>query len=318
MACFYPTTGARDLKGVLRFGKNAVGLDLVVVSCGQCAGCKAERKRQWAVRGMHELQMTLDQDPIRPTPIASFITLTYADQHLPINGNLELRDWQLFAKRLRYHIGPFRFLMCGEYGEEELHGGTERAHLHAIIFGHDFHEDRTLLKTTREGHDLFISPALDATWKNGLHTIGSVTTDSIAYVAGYINKRIRGDKAEEHYRRVNKETGEEYDQVPEFGNMSRGEPGGLGITWIQKYYPEVYPRDEVVLNGVSGTPPAFYDRWYAKHFPIEMEAIKEARIIKAKKHKANNTPERLAVREAVFKGKYTEYKRRKNQRQWRK
>lgn len=252
---------------------------------------------------MHEVEMTRAFRTNVSTTRASFITLTYSDANLPPNGQLSKRDWQLFAKRLRHHIGEFRYLMCGEYGPNF----TERAHLHAIILGEDFGHDRTPYKKSPSGHHLFISPTLDAAWQNGLHSIGDVSFDSVAYCAGYISKKVNGDDAKDHYRRVNKSTGEIFDQVPEFGLMSRNK--GLGTKWIEKFYPEVYPRDEVFVNDHLAPPPAFYDRWYGTHFPEQMEDLKELRKTKALKYADNNTPDRLATREVVFKSKYANYLR---------
>lgn len=301
MPCFHPIVGYRVPGGQVKTRGSGPWTERLTIACGQCVGCGAERQRQWGVRGMHELAMTIGPD--RSTR-ASFLTLTYSDANLPENGILRLRDWQLFAKRLRRRHGRFRFLMCGEYGSEDH---TERCHFHAVLFGIDFREDRTKIHKTPKGHQLFISPALDAAWGLGIHTIGNVSFDSVSYVAGYINKQVRGEEKKEHYQRLNTETGELYDQVPEFGTMSRNP--GLGAKWIEKYHPEVYPADEVIVNGAPGVPPAYYDRWYAKHFPTAWEEVQERRKIKAEKNKADCTPERLAVRERVFKARHNNYKR---------
>jgi len=256
---------------------------------------------------MHELPFSLDTHPTRKTPKASFLTLTYSEAHLRTeenpHANLDKRDWQLFAKRLRDQAGPFRFLMCGEYGDKR-----DRRHLHAIIFGHDFREDRVQTEKTNQGYNLFVSPLLDHAWGKGRHTIGDVSFDTISYVAGYINKKVNGEKADKHYRRINPVTGQSYAQVPEFALASRNK--GLGNQWIEKYHPEVYPRDEVIINGERGTPPNYYDRWYKENYPSEYEELTAKRLVKAKENAQDNTPERLAVKERVFKSKYANYKRR--------
>lgn len=256
---------------------------------------------------MHERAMNLDAHPTNPTPVSSFVTLTYADAAYAEldNGSLRYKDWQLFAKKLRNQCGPFRFLMCGEYGD-----AGERAHFHAILFGLDFRQDRTHLKKTPTGQDLFVSKILDDQWGHGIHSIGEVTPASASYVASYIQKKVNGKIKKQHYEKVNTITGEIFHQEPEFGQMSRNP--GLGKTWIEKYHPEVYPRDEVFHDGKFGTPPAFYDRWYAKHFPDKMEEIKEKRKIKAVKWSCDNTPERLATKEKVFKAGFADYQRKRN------
>lgn len=230
-----------------------------------------------------------------------FITLTYATKHLPMFGNLDYSHWQNFAKRWRREIGPFRFLMCGEYGDQ-----FERCHFHAIIYGHDFISsnpkvDRTFSHNTKTGHPLYVSPVLDALWRKGRHTIGNVSFDSVAYCAGYINKKVSGNGKEKHYQRICEYTGAEYDQVPEMGQASRRP--GLGADWIKQYHPEVYPRDEVIVNGKSAQPPAYYDRWYKSEFPEKWEEVKEKRKAKGEKWAFDNTPERLAVKERAFKAR---------------
>ena len=100
---------------------------------------------------------------------SSFVTLTYDDDHLPDNQSLELAHWQRFAKQIRDNIGPFRYFHCGEYGSI-----TQRPHLHAILFGVDFHKDRRYYRTLR-GHKIYTSEKLDQCWTKGQCKIGEVT-----------------------------------------------------------------------------------------------------------------------------------------------
>ena len=162
MPCYHPATGylPRDGSKKLTFRKAEGYVDKPVkVSCGQCYGCLLERSRQWAVRCMHETQMS--SDPISGIQHNSFITLTYDQVNLPDHASLEVEHWQLFAKRLRKNVGPFRYYHCGEYGED-----TQRPHYHAVIWGQDFLRDRMLYKTS-SGHKLYTSKTLDETWQKG-------------------------------------------------------------------------------------------------------------------------------------------------------
>lgn len=312
MTCFKPLTGYRTAGGQIRFKGDGPWQQRLTVSCGSCSGCRAEKKREWAVRGMHEMQMTAD--PATGVEKACFLTLTYADEFLPENGNLQKRDWQTFAKRLRHEIGPFRYFMCGEYGDE-----NERAHYHAILFQQDLREDREQYTTTPEGHDLFMSPTINNTWNKGLHTIGRVSFDSMAYVASYVQQKITGEKAAEHYTKINHETGEIYKQTPEFALMSRGrqDQRGLGYTWIKKWHRNVYPLDQVHLNGVVMTPPQYYDRWYKKTYPEKWPEVAKQRALKCDLWAHDNTPERLAVKERIFKNKCAQYNKTKRLKKYR-
>ncbi len=254
---------------------------------------------------MHELQMTSDAYYSKNTTIcACFITLTYSDDNLPPNGSLQKKDWQDFAKRLRHEWGPFRFQMCGEYGETR----TKRGHFHAIIYGQDF-PDKIYSHTTPEGHKLYVSPSLDRIWGKGLHAIGSVSHDSISYVAGYINKKARHDHKRLHYRRTNFDTGEVYDQAPEFGLQSMNR--GIGHAWIVKFHKDVYPSDEIIVNGIQQQPPQYYDRWYEANYPELWEPIKEKRATKAIEWAKIMTPERLLVREKIFKSRNKQHQQEK-------
>jgi len=303
MACFHPRYGYRAERGLIRLCPPGTPYwrAPIVVPCNQCVGCTADRKRQWGVRVLHEL-------PFHKT--ACFLTLTYDKEHLPENGNLPKvgidkstgeisrpEHWQNFAKKLRYHEGPFRFLMCGEYGEEK-----NRCHYHAIILGHDFHQDREFYKTSESGDKLYTSKELEKSWDKGFHTIGSVSLDSASYVAGYIQKRITGKKAQAHYSRVNETTGKPFRQNPEFGTMSRNP--GLGRRWIETYYADVYPYDEIIIDGKRSSPPAYYDKWYEEHFPEKWEDVKQRRAAKARLHIEDNSPERLKAKKLCFTAKH--------------
>lgn len=278
MACFSPIKGYRSDDGTVKFAKGQDSA-MLEVACGQCAGCRLERSRQWAVRCLHEAQMH-DRN--------CFITLTYDDDHLPASRSVDVRDWQLFAKRLRKERGKFRFFHCGEYGD-----ATSRPHYHACVFGMDFAEDRVLYRRTP--HKLWTSPALTAIWGKGHSIIGALTFDTAAYVARYIMKKRTGAGSTEHYAYVDQETGERHERRPEYTTMSRRP--GLGASWLERYSSDVYPNDFVVTNGRPARPPRYYDDRLELTDPELVEEIKFDRARKAEKHAHNNTPERLAVRE---------------------
>ena len=94
----------------------------VTVPCGRCGECRRDKKRQWAMRSMHEASLH-DEN--------SFITLTYDAKYLPENGSLRKTDFSGFMKRLRSrHCGrTIRFFASGEYGE------LGRPHYHSLLFG---------------------------------------------------------------------------------------------------------------------------------------------------------------------------------------
>lgn len=228
----------------------------------------------------------------------SFVTLTYNPEHLPFDGGLHIEHWQKFAKRLRKRIGSFRYFVCGEYGDENL-----RPHWHACIFGVDFSGDRSF-HSERLGHKLYRSPLLDEVWGCGFCSVGSLTFESAAYVARYICKKITGPAAASHYERVDTDTGEVFNVRPEFVCMSKRP--GLGAKWFERYRSDVYPSDEVVIEGRRFRPPRFYDD---KLDPEELKFFQARRQEAVGARLEDLCPDRLEVREIVLKRKLEQCKR---------
>ena len=187
MACYSPLEGYRRIGGGWTPRKQDSAGTRLNVPCGQCIGCRLEYSRQWAIRCMHEAQLHESN---------AFITLTYADEHLPQDRSLDKREFQLFIKRLRKSIQPqrLRYFHCGEYGAK-----LGRPHYHACLFGFDF-PDKELQRYSKTGEKLYRSDLLDSAWQNkGWALIGEVTFQSAAYVARYITKKITGEAAHDHY-----------------------------------------------------------------------------------------------------------------------
>ena len=261
----------------------------IQLPCGQCVGCRLDRSYQWAIRCMHETSLH-EQN--------SFITLTYDDKHLPSDGSVNVVHFQNFMKKLRTELWPLkiRFFHCGEYGEEK-----RRPHYHAIIFGYDF-PDRTFRKKLPSGEIDYDSEQLKKIWKKGRVSVGNVTMQSCAYVARYIMKKVNGDDAEDHYAIVDKHTGEITGQLnPEYVTMSRRP--GIGKKWYDKFKQEVFPADEVIVKkgdkNIATKPPKYYDGLYQEENPVYHAHLKKQRKKQALERKADNTPERLLVRETI-------------------
>lgn len=137
-----------------------VGTDLKsLVRCGRCRYCRIRRKQAWVGR----LRLEAEEHPA-----SRFLTLTYSEEHVHLGLDYEVA--QLWLKRYRYYNGEFRFFLVGEYG-----GRKERPHWHCLIFGH--------AQKFIQGH-MFD----DKSWPYGKCTDGSVTLQSIGYVAGYTLK----------------------------------------------------------------------------------------------------------------------------------
>lgn len=290
MPCYRPLKGYRTPEGGVSFSLRDGYHDRVVkVACGQCTGCRLEKSRQWAIRCVHEAQMH---------DANSFLTLTYDQQNLPPHNGLEKKAFPTFARALRRRGFKFRYFHVGEYGDRTL-----RPHYHALIFGEDFSTSRTFLKSSRAGYPLYRSELLDEIWGKGFVNIGEVTPQSAAYVARYAMKKLSVNHAETvvdenglgRYERLDTVTGEVVKVEREFATMSRNP--GIGATWLRTYATDLYPCDYVVHDGKKARIPEYYDRKIGTLDPEGLKALKQRRQDEARKHLANNTEERLRVRE---------------------
>lgn len=239
------------------------------------------------------------QRDIASTDDAHVRSRTHEDSLIPT-------DLQRFMKKLRWELSTrnpstrVRFYAVGEYGEL-----TKRPHYHIALFGEDFSGDRKHRRTSGDYH-CYESPTLNRLWTYGRHEIGELTTDSAAYIARYVMKKVNGKKADEHYRRETAD-GEVYYLNPEFSHMSRRP--GIGRDWLETYQTDVYPHDHVIVNGHKFKPPRYYDKLMEAMDPTTMALIKFNREIRCKELEADNTPERLASKEIVTKAKLAFKKR---------
>lgn len=279
--------------------------------CGGCIGCRQEKVTSWMVRCLHESKVH---------EASCFITLTFADEHLPTSGSVSIRDVQLFMRKLRKRFGKgIRFFACGEYGSADK---TFRPHYHILLFGFDFPDKVYFCR--RNGFPVFTSAILSELWPQGRHEIGSVTGQSAGYCAQYAQKKITGKMADDHYWRPSPVTGEMVRLNPEFATMSR--MPGLGSEWLRRFHNDVFPsygavRDGqqqsflqesfILVDGRKVTVPRFYIRTLSD---TDGERVKRMRRRVGKRYsfefqgpdfrsrddaQRDRTPERLAVREFI-------------------
>lgn len=232
------------------------GYESLLIPCGKCLLCTKRYRMQWVLRCMCEARL-YDQ--------MCYLTLTCDDEHVDdvfpslspsyVDGkkwnSLCHKPFQDFMKRLRrqlsygYHYDeivngkpvhrvykgepnkPLRFFMCGEYGDN-----THRPHYHAIVFGF-WPPDAQKFRGS-----LYVSDMIGRRWPFGFHTVGKVEPDSISYVAGYVDKKMDGERMTWATERVN----------PEYVCMSRGcsalGTGGIGRGFFDQYYKEIYPLND--------------------------------------------------------------------------
>lgn len=223
------------------------------VPCGLCRACRLNFSSYWSQRLMHEKKFH-DR--------ATFITMTYDDEHLPKGENLSKRDVQLFLKRLRKKIFPrlTRYFIAGEYGDQ-----NDRPHYHGVLFGVDKSE----------------ADMLREVWQNGFVYCGTVTEDSCTYVGKYIMKKLLGSSS------INYDlSGVE----PEF-SLKSNRPG-IGGKYAEKYLDEMSNRGFNYVKGNKAPLPRFYrskilasDEGYVKLESRRLEhdhADRAERILKIK------------------------------------
>lgn len=188
-----------------------------------------------------------------------------------------------------------RFYMCGEYGEK-----LKRPHYHYLLFGYRPH-DTIYSHTSESGEKLYTSAELTEIWGHGKVWIGDVTYESCAYVAAYVMKKMNGELADTHYLRTD-EAGNDYWLQPEFNEMSRRP--GIARSWWERFNQDILVDDTVIRNGGSKMrPPRYYDKLLELMDPTAMAVLKLKREHRAKELEADNTPQRLADKEAVTKAK---------------
>lgn len=258
-------------------------------SCYKCANCRANRSREWVVRFIHESRCH-NQDEIW------FLTLTYDEANLPINGSLEYPDVQKFMKRLRKKHPNVRFYCACEYGSDQegtVNPFTQdiqlgRPHYHLILWGLplDDYEENAVRK------QFGCSQEIDNLWGKGQTTIDPATPETYKYCAGYLNKKMFGDKAEGHYTRLNPRTGEVTQLEPEKSRMST-KPAIGGNFLNSKWDGEEYADFESdLLKGfiTDGTgkrmpiPRSYINILKKTHRQDTVEKIQEIKRLKAEEY----------------------------------
>lgn len=147
----------------------------VPIPCNHCVGCRLEEARQWKERVVLESKNY-------PPEQRLFITLTYDDEHLPLNNEGEPvvnDDYKQFIKNIRNHYGykSFRYFGCAEYGTI-----GHRPHFHIILFG-------PVPALEPIGCNKFNCVPLELAWPKGLIDVELAEAGSVAYVCGYCEKK---------------------------------------------------------------------------------------------------------------------------------
>ena len=288
MPCYFPLQAWRSPqknesgKSSLVFKeKDGHGPELLI-ACGQCHGCRLDYARQWAIRCVHEASLHEEN---------CYLTLTYSDEHLPENGSLTKgpnSHFTKFMKTLREDLRTreepkfIRFFQCGEYGDN-----FSRPHHHVIIFG--YHPPKSESEVIRKDGDYtyYTCDTFSQHWKYGYHDFSNFSFNNAAYVARYLMKKITGEKAEEHYQGLQ----------PEYITMSRNP--GIAADWFKKFQTDLYPSDNVVINGKKMSVPKFYDKLLEEIDPNHLQELKKERRKRALSNPEESSSPRLRTKEHV-------------------
>lgn len=208
--------------------KNTLLPDRYKVPCGQCRSCLRSKRAAWSFRLFHEYLSSTS---------AWFVTLTYDDEHLPIEG-VNKNDVQLFFKRFRKKQ-KCRFFLCAEYGDT-----FGRPHYHCLFF---FPRNVDLCECVK---------LVDQAWQNGNIQVGAVTLASINYCSKYALK--------DRYDREDKEVLNYSNKT--FALMSRRP--GIGNSYLSKERIAIHKEDQLfsaVLDGFTYNLPRYYrDKIFSK------------------------------------------------------
>lgn len=217
------------------------------VPCKKCIPCKINHTSEWTMRLMMELQDWRN---------ARFITLTYKPGTTPQNKTLVRDDVSDFFKALRQNLDgrKIRYFACGEYGESAEDPNDwekgQRPHYHAIVYGlTDSLEDRQACFNAWKKAEEF-------QWfgKNWQKVCGTVTKDSCSYVAGYCQKKLFGELAEEEYYKQGK--------IPPFQHQSNNIGEHYFLEHLQQYLNDGF----IYFQGAKHPIPDTWKRKFNLHF----------------------------------------------------
>ena len=161
-----------------------------------------------------------------------FMTLTFNDECLPLDGSLSKEVVQKYVKRVRKNTGKeLKYYLCGEYGERNM-----RPHYHVIFFGLG-HKDKKIL---------------DESWSFGFTYFRPLCFEVAQYVAAYVQKKLNGEMAKEVYG----------ERIAPFSLMSKG----LGKRWALDNIEYLNKYKCITIKGK----PVGIPRYYTKVAPIDL------------------------------------------------
>lgn len=210
-------------------------IKIIKLNCNKCINCLMSKKKDMATRIILEAKLYKNN---------YFVTLTYNDENLPANKQLQKEEIPKFNKKLKTYLNrrkiksDFRFYACGEYGET-----NGRPHYHIIYFNLNL-PDLKVFKMCN-GYYIYTSKFLEETWNKGQILIEDFNEATAAYVAGYVNKKITATKP----------------KIPNFQDtftLSSRRPG-IGYQYLKENKEKLLKTTKIQLkNGKKATIPRYF------------------------------------------------------------
>lgn len=262
----------------------------IEVPCGHCLPCMIKKESQITFLANKELISNYMRGKS-----ASFVTLTYDDNHLPKNDSgfvtLCRSDLQKFLKRMRrnmeYHNArkDFKVLYCGEYGDgshstSRTGVSTCRPHYHIVFIG--------LSPTDVKYYTRKL-------WPFGLCDVGPLTHGGLRYLTKYMTKACP-DKDVKELRSICDV------QNPFFYHSI-----GLGKEWIcnnlQKIVDDGFTFN---LNGKINLFPKYVMQFVSAHTGVDYHPYVIKFLHKHDLHNAKNM--NVSYQEYTFEKSFIHYK----------
>lgn len=300
MPCFSPMSAWQDARsGQFVFSQDSTRElgPTISVPCRLCVGCRADLAAEKTLRCVHEASLYAEN---------CFLTLTVDDAHFP-SSEVEWRSsFDKGLKRIRHLLSP---KVIRTFGCRELGDSTFRPHGHLLVFGARFELDGPLARSAA-GWVCHESLALTKAWGLGHVSVGEFSPESAGYVARYtMKKRPASDPLGELVEVVHPLTGEIV-ALPPSRPWAVSRRPGIGAEWFSRFGMPCVEQGFVVSRGGSEHPlPSYYKRLGKRVDPLAGSEARAAAAVVAIANSDNRTPERLAVRRAVFVGRTRDVKR---------
>lgn len=243
--------------------------------CGKCVLCINRRGSEAATRIQLETHGTDGQ--------ALAVTLTYADEHLPAGGSLNLGDCRAFLKRVRAHLAHhegkrLRFFIQGEYAPAPSY----RPHYHGALWGF-WPKDAVKFGKGRDAY--WESSWLQSAWGKGRIHLQELNAGTAGYIASHTLAKIAGA----------------LEDVP----AGRAQPKrimsqGLGRHFYRLYGDQLRRCDFVVVDGRRQPLPRYFDKLTERHDSALLDEIKAERQVRARQHPERRDPARLKAKAEIL------------------